>query len=305
VNRLVTIILFFLILVEGFGQLRPLTDQYVLNGLGINPAYAGSSEVLSISMFYRNQWVGFDGAPTTTTLSLHSPLRNEKVAIGVLVMSDRIGVSKETGLLANYAYRLEAGRGKLSFGLAAGLSMQNEAWAELTSLDDGDDLIFDGAGSYLLPDFSFGSYYYTERYFAGISMPFFLTHEFNQITGKYKILQKFSNINYMITGGYLFNISDDIKLLPSVLVKVNPGTAAQADINASMIYKQKFWIGASLRSSGGMVWLLQYQVNNQFRIAYSYGAEFSKLATYQNGSHEIMLKYDFGYTIEVISPRYF
>ena len=287
------------------GQLYPLSNQYIFNALAINPAYSGSREALSTSILYRNQWVGFEGTPETMTLAIHSPIRNEKIGLGFLLINDKIGVTNETILVGNYAYRIDFVRGKLAFGLGAGITLINNTLADLIAVDRDDELLMHNSPTYVLPDFSIGTYYNTNKYFIGFSIPLFLTHRFNPTTNKFKLHNNFSEYNYLINGGYLFEVKPDVKVLPSLLLRYNPGNSPQVDINSQVIFKDKLWIGASYRSKNTMIGMFQYQINNQFRVAYSYDFELGKLGRYNNGSHEIMLRYEFGYTIDVFSPRYF
>ncbi len=165
VKQLAYIILLLGIGTSSYAQLQPLLDQDHLNGMAINPAYAGSQGALNIGLYSRIQWVGFEGAPRTNTFSMHSPLRNKKVNLGLIVMGDRLGSKRETGFLLNYAYRIDLGRGKWSLGLAAGVSNISTNLSSLRFIEPADRLLQDPARSVLLPEFSVGSYYYTERYF--------------------------------------------------------------------------------------------------------------------------------------------
>ncbi|MCK4466418.1 MAG: type IX secretion system membrane protein PorP/SprF [Bacteroidales bacterium] len=287
------------------GQLCPLSNQYIFNALAINPAYSGSRETLSTSILYRNQWVGFEGSPETMTFSLHAPLRNDRIGIGLLLINDKIGVTNETGFIGNYAFRIDFGSGKLAFGLGAGLILINTAWTDLVAVDRDDELLMDNSTTFVLPDFSVGTYFNTNKYFIGFSLPLFLNHRFNPMTNKFKLHNDFSEYNYLINGGYIFEVKPDVKVLPSLLIRYNPGNSPQLDLNSHMIFKDKLWIGMSYRSKNTMVGMFQYQINNQFRVAYSYDFELGKLGRYNNGSHEIMLRYEFSYTIDVFSPRYF
>ncbi len=294
-----------LISISASGQLQPLLEQYSLNGLAINPAYAGSKEALNLSLYSRNQWIGFEGAPGTLTIGLHSPLKNKKLNLGIIVLNDRIGSKKETGFIFNYAYRIELDRGKLSFGLGAGLTSLTTDILSIRYTDPGDQLLQDPGRRALLPEFSFGAYYYNKKYFVGISTPLFSTHRLNETSGKYRIYFSPANTNYLLTAGYLLRISDNFELLPSLLFTTNPGDDTQLDINCSVIYKERIWLGSSIRTNGSLASLLQVQINPQLRIGYSYAYELSKLSTYQKGSHEVMIIYNFRYILDVVSPRYF
>jgi type IX secretion system PorP/SprF family membrane protein len=171
--------------------------------------------------------------------------------------------------------------------------------------DPGDGLLLNPGVRALLPEFSFGIYYYSNKFFSGLSMPLFLKHPFDEGTGKYRVSFNPSEMNYLLMAGYIFTLSDNFKLLPSMLLKTNPSNNTQLDLNCNLIFREKVWLGTSLRTNRNFTFLLQYQANRQLRIAYSYGYEFSELSSFQKGSHEVMLLYNFRYEVNVKSPRYF
>jgi type IX secretion system PorP/SprF family membrane protein len=297
-----------LLLHPGFlvqAQLQPLLDHDHFNGLAINPAYAGSQGALSVGLYSRMQWVGFEGAPRTSTIAIHSPLRNKKVNLGLIILSDKLGSNKETGILLNYAYRIELGKGDFSLGLAAGITHLSTDLNSIRFTDQGDRLLQDPARRVVMPEFSVGSYYQTERFYVGISMPLFLSHSTNEGSGSYQLSFNLAKANYILTSGYLFAITDGIEMLPSILLKSNPANNTQLDIRCNVILREKVWLGTGVRTNGNLSALLQLQVNPQLRVGYSYGYELSKLSSFQHGSHEVMLQYNFRYILEVVSPRYY
>jgi type IX secretion system PorP/SprF family membrane protein len=304
-KQIIPAFIFWALGVTAFPQLQPLLDQYLLNGLAINPAYAGSQEALNIGLYARAQWVGFEGAPRDITFTIHTPMRDKHVSLGLMVMNDKLGSRTETGFLLNYAYRIDIWKGKLSFGLAAGLTSLSTDVNMLRYTDPGDGLLLNPGVRALLPEFSFGIYYYSNKFFSGLSMPLFLKHPFDEGTGKYRVSFNPSEMNYLLMAGYIFTLSDNFKLLPSMLLKTNPSNNTQLDLNCNLIFREKVWLGTSLRTNRNFTFLLQYQANRQLRIAYSYGYEFSELSSFQKGSHEVMLLYNFRYEVNVKSPRYF
>src|SRR5664279_940616 len=200
-------------------QLFPLSDHYVVNGLAINPAYAGCHDALSATTSYRDQWVGFKDSPKSYFLSVHTPLNNDRIGLGLLVEKNSVGIFKETSILGNYAYRMELIDGKLALGLGFGLTVLNTAWNELVAADADDAQLINYPTSSVLPNFSMGAYYYTKKYYFGISMPRLLSYELDKSTGKYKIDRNFSVSNYFLSAGYEIGLSSQVKLLPSLLIK--------------------------------------------------------------------------------------
>src|SRR5450759_1558570 len=304
-NRFILSILAVLFPLQLLGQLFPLSDHYVYDALAINPAFAGCHDALSATISYRNQWVGFKDSPKSNMLSVHAPFDNDRIGLGLLIEKNSIGIFKETSFIGNYAYRMELRDGKLALGLGFGATLHNVAWNELAATDANDALLMNTSTSVVLPEFSLGTYYYTKKYFIGISIPMFLSHELNQSSGKYKTSNKFSGYNYFFSGGYEVNISPQVKLLPSMLIKYHPNNAVQIDYNAQISLKDRIWLGVGYRNKNMLVGMLQCQLNYQVRMAYSYDLEFGSIGKYTNGSHEIVLNYVFKFARKVIGPRQF
>jgi type IX secretion system PorP/SprF family membrane protein len=299
------ILFVFFLGAPAYGQLEPLLDQNQLNGLAINPAYAGVQDALSIGIHSRAQWTGFDGAPRTLSVSAHTPLKNKKVNLGLLVMGDRLGSKTESGFQLSYAYRMTMGSGKLSLGLGAGISHLTTDMSRIRYADEGDLLLQNPGQRMVLPEFSLGAYYHHEKYFVGFSLPFFMSHFTSDASGKYQFAFHPGDANYLLYGGYIFQASESIDIFPSALLRMNPADATQLDIHIDAIYRERFWLGTNIRTNGQISALFQVQVNPQFRIGYSYGFELSELSSYQKGSHEVGLQYNFRYMLNVVSPRYY
>jgi len=304
-NRCILVILAMLFPLQLLGQMFPLSDHYRFNALVINPAFAGCHDALSATLSYRNQWVGFKDAPKSINLSIHTPVKNDRIGLGLLIDNNSIGIYKETSFIGNYAYRMELFNGKIALGLGFGVSIYDIAWNELDATDADDLQLMNNPTSAVLPAFSLGTYYYTKKYFIGISVPLFLSHEPDQSTGNYKIKNDFSGYNYFITGGYEVGISPHVKLLPSLLIKYHPTHVVQIDYNAQIVLKDRIWIGFGYRNSDMLIGMLQCQLNDQLRMAYSYDFDLGSMGKYRNGSHEIVLNYVFCYERKVTGPRQF
>jgi type IX secretion system PorP/SprF family membrane protein len=298
-------IFIFIVPIFTFGQLHTLSDYYVYDALAINPAFAGSQGALSASMFYRSYLTGFEGAPKTISASVHAPLDKEKIGVGLLISNNSIGISHETSFIGNYAYRLNLGYGKLAMGLGIGLSLQKTNWDDLAAHDPNDELLADNSYTYAVPDFSAGFYYSTRNYFVGFSVPFLLNHTYNSTDDKYLTRNDFSEYNYFCNAGYNYDLSPDFTFLPSLLIKYHKGNTTQIDLNSQIIYKNRFWLGLSYRSKKTLIGMLQFQVNDQFRIAYAYDYILGRNGQYNYNSNEIMLNYLFSYKAKVADPRQF
>jgi type IX secretion system PorP/SprF family membrane protein len=299
-------VVFFLLIPGGlFGQLTPVTNQYILNPLTINPAYAGNRGALNIAAFYRRQWVGIPGAPETMTLALDAPILDSKLGLGLIITNDKIGVTKETSFSTCYAYKIGMGEGNLSLGLGAGITITNTAWSDLSVHDPGDEYYLLNSSVFVVPDFRFGVYYYNKNYFMGISIPKLLGNKFDFNKDKYTLKFNPGQYNYLLNTGYVFSLSPKLKFFPSTLVTISPGEKLLYDINAHFILFDRVWLGATYRNNSSFAGLLQFAINNQLRVAYTYDFDFNELRRYSNGSHEIMIRYEFRYKINVVNPLIF
>jgi type IX secretion system PorP/SprF family membrane protein len=286
-----------------FAQQDPQYSQYMFNQLVINPAYAGSKEAISAATFLRSQWTGIDGAPQTETLTLHGPLRKKKVGLGVAIIADQIGPKQSIGVLGSYAYRLKLGKGKLSFGLRAGVYNYVYNWNDISYKDQQDVYNTHNRTSIIVPTADAGLYYYSNTFYAGISA----THLYN---GR---LTSVSNLNGddaelsphgFITVGKGWEISDQLTFNPSCLIKIAENSPASADVNLSFMFNQKLWLGVSVRSSKTLVLYTQIHATDRFKIGYAYDFGFNKIEIHGKGSHELMLSYDFQiYKSKILSPR--
>ena len=287
------------------GQQTPVTSQYVLNPLSINPASAGNRGALNIAAFYRRQWTGISGAPETLTLALDAPILDSRLGLGFIVENDKLGVTKETRFSSVYAYKMKMKGGDLSLGLGAGIVTTNSAWSDLVVIDPGDENYLVDSRVFVVPDFSFGLLYSSPNYYAGISVPKLLEYKFNYDNNKYTLLFDPGEFNYLINTGYIFDLSKSVKLFPSTLIDISPGDKLLIDLNIYVGLNDLVWAGFSYRSDRSCGALIQYAINNQLKVAYTYDFDFNKLQTYSNGSHEIMFRYEFRYKVDAISPLNF
>jgi len=304
-KRIIKSLILLLIPLSLAGQLAPVTSQYVLNPLSINPAYAGKRGALNIAAFYRRQWAGIPGAPETMTLAADAPFLDSKLGLGFSITNDKIGVTKETHFLTNYSYKINMDKGSLSLGLGAGLITTNTAWSDLVVLDPGDENYLTNSRVFVVPDFTFGAYYLNQNYFAGLSIPKLLGYKFNYDKNRYTLMVNPGKYNYLLNAGYVYTLNQKIKLFPSTLITISPGEKLLIDLNAYVSLNDRIWGGVSYRNGRSLGALCQFAINNQFRVAYTYDFDFGKLGQYSNGSHEIMIRYEFHYKVNAVSPLNF
>ncbi len=287
-----------------FGQNPLLTNQFIFNPLALNPAVAGTGDALTANLMYRNQWVGFSGAPKTLTFSTHSPMRKQNMGLGLSVINNQIGVSSETSIIGDYSFKIKMREGTLNLGLGGGFIMLNSAWAELRANDPNDDLIQNNSPTYLIPEVSLGVYYSTKKYHVGFSLPHMLSYTFNSTKDKYMIKNDFARYTYILTGDYIFDLEQQFKYVPSIMLKYQKSDNADFIFMNRLIYMDKYSVGMAFDSEQKVYkGMFQMQLNRQFSLGYVRDFNSTKINQYRKGSHEVMLRYDFKYTIKVHSPR--
>lgn len=291
-------------------QSEPMFTQYTFNEIFINPAYAGSHEALSLSTLYRRQWMKLEGSPTTKTFTAHSNLLKSKVALGLTAYQDNIGVSTQTGLFANYAYRIKLNRGTLSMGLLGGYVAYQENLSEVKT-NDGDDTEFlNNTPAVFAPNFGFGTYYYTKIFYFGVSTPRFLFNKLyiNQNNEVERVTTAFNKeeLHLFIASGYIFDVHPLFKLRPSGMLKVVMNAPVEYDLNLATLMFSSVWVGGGFRSGDSWNIMTAIQVTDQFRLAYSFDNTFTNLRSVAGATHELSLNYVMRYNKKkVTSPRYF
>ncbi len=300
-----TSLLFFTVSIL-FAQQDPLFSQYMFNKLAVNPGYAGSRELLTADILYRNQWVNVDGAPKTISASLHSPLNNTHLALGAHLYNDRIGPMSNTSAMATFAYRVIFPKGKLSFGIQAGVKSNGIVWNEINAQNSDDPFLTNRADNKVVPDANFGIYYYSRNFFAGLSSHQLLQNQTLVVedsegnTQVSKLLTHF----YGMTG-VVIPISENVIFRPSLLAKYVKNAPTQLDLNASFLFANKIWLGASYRTEKAVSFITEINIKQNFRIGYSYDIWLNELKAYNKGSHEIRLSFDINVAKRILTPRYF
>jgi len=298
----------FLSATSANAQQEAMFTHYSFNTLAVNAGYAGSRDALTVTGLHRSQWVSFPGAPRTQTLSLHAPIANEKIGLGVSILNDAIGPTRQTAFYADFAYKIKVGKGKLAFGLKGGLNMVSNDLKELSTTEENDVNFQENIQSELLPNFGFGLYYSTTKYFVGLSTPRLLENQYesNITSGTVESEKR----HYYFIGGMIFNLNNigSVKLKPTTFVKLTEGAPLELDLSALFYFNDKYWAGPMWRSGDALGALVGVNITDQFSFGYSFDWSYGlKTFKYNGGSHELMLRYDFVFKDKgrIKSPRYF
>lgn len=306
-KKLLTILL---IITAGhlFAQQDPLFSQYMFNKLAVNPGYAGSREALSADILNRWQWVGIDGAPNTLSASLHTPLANPHLGIGLTVYRDKLGPSVSEGALACFAYRILFPDSKLSFGIQAGIKHTDIDWTDpdLDPNDLNDPALINQVKKKVVPDANFGIYYYSDKFYVGVSSKQLLQNQmdFREVNGSSQYTTLLRHFYGM--AGLAVPVSDQVVFRPSILIKYVQHAPPQLDLNANFLFANTFMLGASFRTEKAISLLTEFRITKNLRLGYSYDIWFNELKAYNKGSHEIRIGFDLeNKQNRMLTPRYF
>lgn len=292
-------------------QQDPQYTQYMYNTQVVNPAYAGSRDALSFGLLYRTQWVGLEGAPKTATFTVNTPIGSlDNMGLGLSVVRDELGPAIESNVNIDYSYTINTSdTGELSFGLKAGLDLLDVDFTKLNIFDQNDPRFQNNIDNRLQPQIGAGVYYNTDKFYAGLSVPNFLTTKhFDE--GSLANIEKETiaaeRLHYFLIAGYVFDINDNLKFKPATLVKAVSGSPLQWDVSANFLINEKFTVGAAYRWSAALSGLVGFQASNEIFVGFAYDFQTTDLEDYSDGSYEIMLRFDvFNRPERVLTPRFF
>lgn len=290
-------------------QQDAMYTHYMFNTQAVNPAYAGSRESFSLTALHRSQWATyFPKNPVTQTLGMHSPLRNKNIGMGLSFYNDQLGPERTTSLFIDFAYRIQVSEvGRLSFGLKGGMSMHTVNYSDLNPEQPDDQALKNNEQSLWLPNFGFGMYYSTERFYAGFSIPQLIEQNFlnNTVIGGAKFaLQR----HYYLIAGTMLPLGADVVFKPTTYVKMTKGVPVEVDLTANFQFYDRFFLGVMLRTRDAIGALAGLKVSDQWMIGYSYDwSVLNQIPNNNFGSHEIVLRYDLFFldSHNIKSPRHF
>jgi type IX secretion system PorP/SprF family membrane protein len=292
-----------------FAQTEPMYSQYMYNMLGVNPAYAGNREALSLNFFQRNQWVGIKGAPKTTSISMDQSIKDGKLGWGIQVYDDRLGVEAASGLNGMLSTRIQVSeKGILSGGLSFGMMNYRINLNDVNNRNNPNDPSFISIDnpSKWNPSLGMGIYYNTDRFYAGLATPSILKARLASYENMITSIQTSNAFHLFANAGYVFDINEDVKLKPSTMIKMVSGAPIETDINLNVWLKDLLGFGASYRTGDAFVGMVELQATSNLRFGYAYDMPFNPLKYFTKGSHELMLRYEIGnFKTKIKSTRYF
>ena len=306
-----TAFLALLALTDSYAQQDHLYTQYMYNMNVINPAYAGSKEALSFGLLYRKQWVDIEDAPTTFSLSGSMPV-GRNVGLGLSLISDEIGPVTEQNAYADFSYTLNlGGEHRLALGLKAGATFHKVGlFTDIgqSNVPDLNDPAFSENSSNVYPNVGTGVFYYTQKYYIAFSVPNMLKSKHLDVQNNVGGRKQFGteSLHYFLTGGYVFDISDNVKFKPFAMLKSAFDAPLSVDVSTNFLFNEKFEIGATYRLDDSFGAMVIYAISPSLRIGYAYDHIISDLNITTPSSHEVILLFDINFSKKVSqSPRYF
>lgn len=295
---------------QSFAQQDPQFTQYMYNMSVINPAYATAEEgILNLGGHYRTQWVGLEGAPKTGSFFAHTPI-NDKIEMGISFTNDNIGdIVNENNIYADFAYVLPVGlESKISFGLKAGFTFFDTNFDGFVLQSPSVDVAFNENITKTFPNLGIGAFYFTDNYYLGLSAPNMLSTKHIEDENGIKATGV-QSVHYFFTGGYVFDIDQDIKLKPAFMGRAVKGAPLALDVTVNVLINEKLEAGLGYRLGDAMSALVNFRVTPELRIGYAYDYTTSNLGDFNSGSHEIFILFDvdlFGFKNGYDrSPRFF
>ncbi|MBT2162079.1 PorP/SprF family type IX secretion system membrane protein [Zobellia barbeyronii] len=305
-------ILFLLLTMQlSFGQQDAQFTQYMYNTLTVNPAYAGSRDVLGVSLLHRSQWVGMDGAPSTQTFNIQSPY-NDTVGLGFSIVHDEIGnnTNQNTNFDVAFSYSVPTSENyELSFGLSAGGQLLNIDFNKLRNYSASlAPSVEKELYKKFTPNVGAGVYFHSNKFYVGLSAPNILETEHFQNPDDNGSVIASERMNLYLISGYVFDLNPSLKFKPAYLIKAVTGAPLQVDLSANFLIKEKFTLGAAYRWDAAMSALFGFQMGKQFMLGLAYDREISSLggSQFNDGSFEIFLRYEFIKNNKIdLTPRFF
>ncbi len=289
-----------------YSQQDPVFNQYMNNLLTVQPAYAGMSGYVNMTAMSRIQWVGFDGAPVTSTFTIQGPFKKYNVGLGLSVITDRFGPVRQTGVYADYSFRVLLNDDQyVSFGIKGGFNRYEALLTDLSVHDPNDPVVAFDINKKYMPNFGVGFMWHADNFFVGASVPKIFRNKINSDSGE-TVYQE--EMNFYAMGGIVFDIADNVKFKPTVLARWSQKTPSVVDFSANALFYERVWVGATYRLQNSYGLLFQVFVNSRVKLGYAYDLTTFRPSQYNAGTHEFMLSYDFPVKRKRFcrfTPRYF
>jgi type IX secretion system PorP/SprF family membrane protein len=270
-------------------QQDPMYTMYLFDKVIINPAFTGSSNWAVGTIKYRNQFLGIEGHPVTQTFNFHTPIQSKHIGVGIKIVNDKAAIMSTLNASVLLSYHLNFAGGKLSAGIDGGIYNRKVEYQKLVVSARGDNALASANQSSIVPDLSWGLYYQKKQCYAGISQYHLIKSKFNDKTNASSQSKLYSHFNFLF--GNVFSLSKSWAWEPSMLLKIQPASPIQLDVNAMVYYNDRIGAGIQYRTGDAIAAILRINILENLRLTYSYDYTLSKLSPFSKGAHEIILSY--------------
>jgi len=326
-EKMALVVLGILFVLQSNAQQEVIYSQYMFNTLAINPSYAGSRDVLSLTTLCRYQWLGVDGAPTTYSFTLDMPVKNEKMGLGLMAYTDAIGVSRTTGVNVPYAYRVKVGsKTTLALGVQLGVDYISNNLSNVANIGINDPVFSEASNvNKMFPNAGAGLFLSNDKGYIGVSAPKLIENKLSSYTIDGETFETTQRRHFFAMMGFVIG-KGNVKLKPSTMLRYTKGAPLGIDGNVNVWFRDKIAIGVSARKSqatlsgqevmDALIGIFELQLTPQLRIGYSYDYNMTSLNSISQTNkanrltgtptHEGLLRYEFGYSKDkILTPRYF
>ncbi|MBK8625182.1 MAG: type IX secretion system membrane protein PorP/SprF [Saprospiraceae bacterium] len=292
-NTLTTLVFIWLSLYV-YGQQDPMFTRYMfISDMMYNPASTANNGQTRLMAFYRNQWIGLEGAPVTSGLSVEIPLASIRSGIGLNIFQDKIGFESHTALFANYAYRIPiSDKFTLSAGIKGGLSIFRSDFTNAITPDPIQlDPVYNGNDHTIIPRMGCGIFISSDKTYIGMALPYisaiipdggFIFAEDDAYLSRH----------YYMTAGHVLDINGtDLQLKPSVFLKYHASAPLQLDVSCQLWYKDLVSFGLSYRTGDAVAAMMDIGLTKEMVLSYAYDYTYSEFREIGKGAHEIILTY--------------
>ncbi|NQU85569.1 MAG: type IX secretion system membrane protein PorP/SprF [Mariniphaga sp.] len=307
IYKLIIIVILLVGSLQSNAQLDPMFTQYMFNTQSINPAYAGMWEKIGFFSLVRRNFASIDRAPLTQLVSFHTPVKNEFVGVGLNIINDNIGRETRLSIFGDYSFKVLLKRDLyLRLGLKFGFMNYNNKLNEYELYPDNQfDPAFQGEiNNKFMPNFGVGAFLYNDYFYVSLSIPKLIQNDFQANVNNFSSVAEAQHV--YLTGGYVFGMPKSIKFKPSALFRYTIGLPLEFDLAATFNFKERFELGAMLRTSSSIGFIAQWIFNNKLRVGYAVDIPITEIFSYQYGCHEIMVSYDLDfYGRNYVRSRFF
>jgi len=289
------LLFFLLVSLKSIAQPDPIFTNYMYNGQLINPAYAGIWEKVGFTALVREQWATINQAPLNEAISIHTPLKNEAIGLGLNIMNETFSREKKLSVMADYAYEINlTPQRHLRFGVKFGFTNYSNPLSDYQLYPDGeyDSYFSQDIDLKFMPNFGVGAFLYQENYYIGLAVPRLIENDFIDNYQNYSTQAELRTM--YLYGGYVFFLDPFSNFIfkPTLMVSASWNEPIHFDLAANLMIDERIWVGLMLRSGNAICATSQWFVTKKLRVGFATDITYNDIFPYQRGTYEFTLGFD-------------